>query len=368
MGWPSPAKLCVLLLAVLASSLASGCGDAGETSAGHRIALPAASDGAAPLVVWEASRDAGDSEESEVVAARMRGEDAPVVLSEGAWAKCTAHSSRWLAWEQTGIRKDGLPAACVYDLDTGRRAWVDRSSDRGMAPMVSGSTLVWLRVSGAADDESRWDLMSLQLPSGTEKALVSHPWPMLSPAIAGSWVVWGDRRRGAENSDIYGYDLDTGKERVICAAPGSQQGADVSGSWVVWADYRRSADNADIYENADIYGYDLDTGEERLICDAPGSQVFPAVSGSWVIWADYRRGPDNADIYGYNLDTGEERLICDAPGSQVLPDISGSWVVWTDYRRGPGNADIYGYDLRTGMESVVCKDPGNQTNPLLPSD
>ena len=375
MGRPSGAKLCVLLLVALALCPAAGCGDAVDTGAGHRFALPAASDGAGPLVVWDAVRAAGDWEESEVVAARLGAEDAPVVLSEARWASCNALSRRWLAWEQTGIRKDGLPTACVYDLDTGRRVWVDRSSSGGKAPRVSGSTLVWLRGGG-----SRWDLMSLRLPDGEEQALVSHRWPMLSPAVAGPWVVWTDRRRGAENSDIYGYNLDTGEERAICTAPGSQQGADVSGPWVVWTDYRRSAGQAEIYENADIYGYNLDTGEERLICDAPGSQGSPAVSGSWVVWDDYRRSPsggdiyddadiyENADIYGYNLDTGEERLICDAPGSQLSPDISGPWVVWTDHRRGVDDADIYGYDLRTGEERAVCRDPGTQRNPLLPSD
>lgn len=319
MGRPSGAKLCVLLLVALALCPAAGCGDAVDTGAGHRFALPAASDGAGPLVVWDAVRAAGDWEESEVVAARLGAEDAPVVLSEARWASCNALSRRWLAWEQTGIRKDGLPTASVYDLDTGRRVWVDRSSSGGKAPRVSGSTLVWLRGGG-----SRWDLMSLRLPDGEEQALVSHRWPMLSPAVAGPWVVWTDRRRGAENSDIYGYNLDTGEERAICTAPGSQQGADVSGPWVVWTDYRRSAGQAEIYENA--------------------------------------------DIYGYNLDTGEERLICDAPGSQLSPDISGPWVVWTDHRRGVDDADIYGYDLRTGEERAVCRDPGTQRNPLLPSD
>jgi beta propeller repeat protein len=277
-GRPSGAKLCVLLLVALALCSAAGCGDAVDTGAAHRFALPAASDGAGPLVVWDAVRAAGDWEEGEaveVVAARMGAEDAPVVLSEGRWASCKALSRRWLAWEQTGIRKDGLPTACVYDLDTGRRVWVDRSSSAGTAPRVSGSTLVWLRIrSGWAffsilGGGSRWDLMSLRLPDGEEKVLVSHRWPMLSPAVAGRWVVWTDHRRGAENSDIYGYNLDTGEERAICTAPGSQQGADVSGPWVVWTDHRRGVDDAD------IYGYDLRTGEERAVCSDPRTRRNP---------------------------------------------------------------------------------------------
>lgn len=174
---------------MLASSLASGCGEAVDTSAGHRFALPAASDGAGTLVVWANSRDAGDCEESEVVAARLGGEGAPVVLSEGAWAKCTALSSRWLAWEQTGIRKDGLPSA--------------------------GGT--------AGDDIYRdADIYGYDLDTGEERVICDARGSQVNPDISGFWVVWTDCRRGADDSDIYGCNLETREGLAVCRDPGKQ--------------------------------------------------------------------------------------------------------------------------------------------------
>lgn len=271
----------------------------------------------------------------------------------------------------------------------------------------SGAVITWQDERGADADiyvqrvdatgTALWtaDGVALCTASGAQLAPV-----LISDAIHGAFVAWGDNRNG--DADVYIEHVDsTGTALLypdglpICADDGSQSAIDLApngsgGVYITWQDDRDQDNEWDIYAQL-IDGFNAVswTVGGHSVCSETGSQQAPRVvsdfaGGAIITWADYRNG--NTDVYaqhmsmfGYRTWASAGVAVCtDAAGQSspsIAPDNSGGAIIgWTDLR-GPNPADVYaqrldgdGTSLWAADGVVVSDEAGGQTNPRVVQD
>jgi hypothetical protein len=190
---------------------------------------------------------------------------------------------------------------------------------------------------------------------------------IVSDNIGGAFVSWADGRLGDEKLDIYAQRIaDNGailwaeQGTPIVKMPGNQ-GENVivkdatGGAVIVWTDRRKQNEDTDIYAQKINPQGDLlwDTNGVAVVA-TDEYQTQPAVvpdetGGVLVTWQDFFRKGDGWNIYAQHIDANSRYTwnrdgvpVCIADGNQVGPAIisdgsNGAIIVWHDARSGTYN-------------------------------
>ena len=232
----------------------------------------------------------------------------------------------------------------------------------------------------------------------------SQSWPLIvSDAMGGAILVWGDTRHG--NQDSYAQRVDANGNRVwdpegiaICTHPTLQDDLNAiadgkGGVIVVWEDWRNG--NQDIYaqridstgkplwaaNGVPVYRGDGDQYDPVLIADGEGGAIFAwwdISTPDWNIFAQ-RLSAAGKPIW-HSVDGGEGTPvpICTAIGNQGAPvavsdENGGVFFIWSDYRNDPNfytRAELYAQHLTAQGAALwekdgisVCELRANQQQP-----
>ncbi len=158
------------------------------------------------------------------------------------------------------------------NLASGREWWLARSDAEQRNPRLFGRLVVWEEWRGAAVDVFGRSL------DGNATFQVSNSGDAQEPDVSGEWVVY--RRSDDQRPDIVAYSLATGERvRLNTSRRDARYAPRVAGSLVVWADRRNG-------EDFDLVAYDLDARQELPLVRAAGDQLEPAVGEGRVVWTE----------------------------------------------------------------------------------
>lgn len=166
----------------------------------------------------------------------------------------------------------------VYSIDLDQRIVIADSIQTHYPAAMSGDRIIFTRqrtdsLGPSADDE----VVLYDLLSGSMRRLNRMDGREVGdPDISGNVAVW---EACSQQCDIMYRDLETGEVLNVTRGRGQGIRPRVAGSRIVWQD-RRDGDD-------DVYMYQIDTGWTVKLTDNPGDQVYPVVSSErWVVWGD----------------------------------------------------------------------------------
>jgi hypothetical protein len=156
------------------------------------------------------------------------------------------------------------------------------------------------------------------LPSGEFEWIVVAPGDQTRPSIDGALLVYGTKPPGGD-WDVLGLDLASGTTAPIAAGPGDQDGPEVARQAVAY----RTADGIEIWSLA--FGRPVRTGQE------PGRASWPVVGDSVAAW-ELDAGADGLDVAFYRYLPPDRTLdgAFGGPGDQRAPAAYGSWIGYVD--------------------------------------
>ncbi len=260
-------------------------------ASGATWVIPASNDSASPAqaavggdhVVWTELRydSRGAFRSTRVLVADARGGH-PVIVGGGigvndAWP---AISRDLVVWERSVADVHGTRIR-VHDLRAGTTVTVPASGDASDSfPAVSGNRVVFERTTTDGGSR-RTDVLLYDSGTGELRRLNPHVGSRQGNAdIDGDIVTWVDATGGT--ADVVYRSLATGRFVDITPGDGHADWPRVAGSRIVWGD-RRYGDQSDIYE------YDLRTGSEKRVTFDPVDQQYADVSDHWLVWSEKGR-------------------------------------------------------------------------------
>ncbi len=267
------------------------------------------------------------------------------VLDLGTWSstRLTRHptaigrpaiSDALVVWPEQGGRP-GAVRLRLYDLATGE----------GRRLAGKGGTDVAIDGHRACYERGQ-RVFVRNLRSGSERAVSPGSSRAGACDISGRTVVWQDHRNGLDY-DIYSLDLATGRETRLTSHPADQSMPRVSGDVVVWQDQRGGV------QGTDIYARNLVTGSETRLSTAGGVQWFAEVDDDRVVWMDERHGHDNTEVYLYDLASRVETRVTNSSGWSGNPAVFGDRIVYEE--EVAGARDLYAADITVPDLSVTVQ-------------
>ena len=218
----------------------------------------------------------------------------------------------------------------------------------------------------------------------------SQSWPLIvSDTQGGAILIWGDTRRG--NQDSYAQRIDANGEKLwapegvpVCTHPTLQDDLNATadgkgGVIVVWEDWRNG--NQDIYaqridatgkplweaDGVPVYKGDGDQYDPVLVADEQGGAIFAwwdISTPDWNIFAQ-RLSAAGEPLWD-STDTPENTPVpvCTAAGNQGAPfavsdETGGVFFVWSDYRNDPNfytSAQLYAQRINASGDAVWAQD------------
>lgn len=198
------------------------------------------------------------------------------------------------------------------DLDQDDRFTVVSRDGDQVKPAVSGRVVAWEDYRRGPGEPDVW---YRNLDGDNDPERLTDNGESRDPAISGDWVAV---RVGAPDSDdqrIRIYNWRTKESR----SPMNDRtrvmgGPRIAGSLVVWSDRRND-------EDLNVWAYDIATDQSFRVTGAERDQVFPDVSEKRVVWEDARG--DSRDIRGARLTTPASTTPTPTGGPVVQPPPSG---------------------------------------------
>lgn len=250
---------------------------------------------------------------------------------------------RRVVWQDA---RSGPADIYMADLDSGVVTNLTNTETWEAQPDLDGDVVIW------KDGYNKIGIHGLDLASSQVFTVTEGHSGVSRPRLSDGTVVWADKRAGADDWNIYGYDVTARAEFVISDAPGNQQDPQIDGIYVVWWD-----------DQERVFLYDLTTRQTTSITTTWSARL-PDVSASdnLVVWQDYRNG--NWDVYGYGLSSQTERALVTAPTDQEFPAIANGLVVFQS-RTTAASWNVHLYSLAQKRSFPLTNNPNQQVNPSV---
>jgi len=241
-----------------------------------------------------------------------------------------------VVWAAPGGSDGGADSEIfLYDLSTGQGRQLTENDGDDLTPAVAGSKIVW-----AGDDGNDLEIFLYDLTTDTLAQLTDNDYPDVNPRVSASHVAWLGMPIGSD-SEVFLYDIAAGGPAVnISDNTFADRAPELDGGNVVWA----GGDDVNFLE---IYLHRAGIGTERLTFDAQPDER-PQISGNNVVWQHRDGAADGADheIYLYQIDTGLITAVTENTVEDRDPQVSGDNVVWTGFD-GTDN-EIFYYNVAFG--------------------
>jgi hypothetical protein len=179
----------------------------------------------------------------------------------------------YLVWWDKRDAMAGMHKVRLLDLSSGIETTI--SDWLVLHPAIWGNTVIYDSYPTNPQTINRYDI-----DTGTTTIYTDGEHDRWNGDIWQNLVTWSDARAGGNQADqayadIYMMDLMTGVETPVCTHPASQFGSYIFGDLIVWSDLRDDPEYPNSYPaatNRNIYGYRISTGEEMQLTDLPGKE------------------------------------------------------------------------------------------------
>jgi hypothetical protein len=253
----------------------------------------------------------------------------------------------------------GMSQIRYHDLETGVDRLVPNSGSFDFVSDVSGSTVVFTRVSSTSsiftyDVSTEGAVQEVAPQEGANRrgAVIGH-----------RTVAWQDFAYlgTLQGSEIATFDLDTGVLTRLTddALMDRTPAVSADGQVIVWSKCQTSGFQCDIWQAVAEKGGFV----TRQLTGAEGEDVQPDTNGRVVVYASTRTvaGVTDRDIYWQPVGGGPEQRLALAD-TDTNPSISGSLLAFERLDRSAAqpNYDIYLYDLESATLYALTRTPANE--------